>query len=118
MIYMFNKSIIEFSTMLLITCYTLLSCKDSNLDQENQNLLCYHYTTGQYYKNGDNNRSKISADIFYFTSNKFLLRRLRDSNPRNPFELSGFQDQHNKPLCQTSIIKNISKFAKYFYIKP
>lgn len=25
--------------------------KDLNLDKENQNLLCYHYTTGQEWKN-------------------------------------------------------------------
>ncbi len=26
----------------------LLSCSDSNQDKQDQNLLCYHYTTGQF----------------------------------------------------------------------
>lgn len=26
----------------------LLSCQDSNLDKQDQNLLCYHYTTRQF----------------------------------------------------------------------
>ena len=33
----------------------------------------------------------------------FVLRRLRDSNPGCPFGHAGFQDQCNRPLCQTSI---------------
>lgn len=26
----------------------MLSCQDSNLDKQDQNLLCYHYTTRQF----------------------------------------------------------------------
>ena len=29
--------------------YSLLSHKDSNLGKQNQNLMCYHYTMGQFY---------------------------------------------------------------------
>ena len=28
-------------------CLEVLSHEDSNLDKQNQNLLCYHYTIGQ-----------------------------------------------------------------------
>lgn len=29
--------------------YSLLSHQDSNLGKQNQNLMCYHYTMGQFY---------------------------------------------------------------------
>ena len=28
-------------------CLCVLSCRDSNPERQNQNLLCYHYTTAQ-----------------------------------------------------------------------
>ena len=32
----------------------------------------------------------------------FFWRRVRDSNPRTPYEVFGFQDRRNRPLCQPS----------------
>ena len=37
-----------------------LSYQDSNLDKQNQKLLCYHYTIGQTYALSDKKRCKDS----------------------------------------------------------
>ena len=47
------------SACLLLTCNSKLPGQDSNLDKENQNLLCYRYTTG--YKANINNNLRQSG---------------------------------------------------------
>ena len=38
------------------SCSLLLTHQDSNLERQNQNLLCYHYTIGQ---------SELTVQIYY-----------------------------------------------------
>ena len=54
---------------------TLLSKADSNHHKQNQNLLCYHYTIGQY-------RRKVGAKVVVFhATTKFFNRVFKESPP-------------------------------------
>lgn len=52
----------------------VLSRKDSNLDKQNQNLLCYHYTTRQ-------NREQLLSNCERKGSNKFsIVQMFKEKN--------------------------------------
>ncbi len=49
----------------------LLTDKDSNLDKQNQNLLCYRYTIGQFAISGCKDKEEV---LIYNIFNRFFLK--------------------------------------------
>lgn len=51
-----------------------LSYQDSNLDKQNQNLMCYHYTIGQIFRKKSAAKIRLFPDvakfIFYLSDSK------------------------------------------------
>ncbi len=56
----------RYSVLCIARLWTMLSCRDSNPERQNQNLLCYHYTTAQ------SDARKRCKDIISFLKSQIL----------------------------------------------
>ena len=74
---------------------TMLSCRDSNPERQNQNLLCYHYTTAQ------SDARKRCKDIISFSKSQILPKLFRKNHLIPPLNQAKYpQIVDNKVLFQ------------------
>ena len=98
--------------MFCVSLFFLLSYLDSNQDKQNQNLLCYHYTIGQY-SNLKFGRKGIKKMIITNEKTNFSLHQSQSirnfKHPANRF--FGFQPQC---LVENDLVGFVAQAIVYF----